>query len=321
MSIFLFILVHNIAPIFILVGLGFTISKKFNLDIYTLSKLNFYLFMPAFIFVNLFTTKLEPTMLKILLFCMVYLIINDLISRVVSKLRHFDTGMANAFKNSIQFNNTGNIGLSLVTLVFSTGPYFINGETPYLVEAQTALIIVMVFTNISTNTLGFYNAGRATMKFKDSIIKIFSMPSIYAIPAALILKQMHVNVASWFVWPALSFLKDGLVAMALITLGVQLSKTKFDFTDLNVPISVFTRLIIGPILAILLIPLFGFEGVVAQTVFIAQSVPTAVNTALIAVEFKSNEDFATQAVVMSTIFSAFTLTFAIFISRILYPVF
>jgi predicted permease len=106
----------------------------------------------------------------------------------------------------------------------------------------------------------------------------------------------------------------------LITLGVQLSKTKFDFRDINVHISVLSRLVVGPVLAFLFIHLFRFSGVTAQTVFIAYSVPTAVNTALIAVEFNNNPDFASQVVVVSTVFSAVTLTLAVFMARILFPV-
>ncbi len=320
MSIFFYILAHNVAPIFIMITLGFIISKKFDLNINTLSKLNFYLFVPAFIFVNLYTTNLNLDMLKIVFFSILYLTTADLLSRIVSKIRKYDMGMTNAFKNSIMFNNTGNIGLSLITLVFSSAPFIINGKTPYLSEALTALITVLVFMNITMNTLGFYNAGRATMSFKKSITQIFTMPTIYVIPITLFLKYIKYDVTTTVVWPALVYLKEGLVSMALLTLGVQLSKTEFNFKNVNVHISTFTRLIIGPILAFIYIRLFGFTGATAQTVLIAYSVPTAVNTALIAVECNNNKEFATQAVVISTIFSSITLTMVIYLARILFPV-
>ena len=50
MLIFLHILANNIVPVFVIIGLGYIISKKFNLNVFTLSKLNFYLFVPGFIF-------------------------------------------------------------------------------------------------------------------------------------------------------------------------------------------------------------------------------------------------------------------------------
>ncbi|KZL92545.1 AEC family transporter [Clostridium magnum] len=320
MSIFLHILAHNIIPVFIIIAFGYIISKKFDLSVFTLSKLNFYLFIPAFIFYNLYTAHLSHEMLKILLFCIIYLIFNDLIARVVSKIRKYDVGQTNAFKNSIMFNNTGNIGISLITLIFGAAPFIINGKTPYLNQALTVQIMILVFTNVAMYTIGFYNAGRGKMNIKDSMHKIFSMPSIYAIPLALLLKYAKIDITTTPLWNTLEYVKNGLVPMALLTLGVQLSKTKFDFKDINVNIAVFTRLIIGPILAAVLIHIFGFFGVVAQTVFISFSVPTAVNTALIAVECDNYQDFASQEVMISTIFSCITLTSSIYLARVLFPV-
>lgn len=174
--------------------------------------------------------------------------------------------------------------------------------------------------NITMNTIGFYNAGRAKMKVKESMHQIFTMPSIYAIPLALLFKYLKVDIITTPLWPTLVYIKDGLVPMALITLGAQLSKTKFDFRNTNVNIAVFTRLILGPIIALVLIRLFDFTGVIGQTLFISYSFPTAVNTALIAMECDNNQDFASQEVMLSTIYSSITLTSFIYLSRILFPV-
>lgn len=320
MGIFLHILGNNIIPIFIIIGLGYIISKKFDLNISTLSKLNFYIFVPGFIFYNLYTTDLSLGMLKILFFCILYLIVNDIISRLVSKILKYDVGMASAFKNSIMFNNTGNIGVSLVTLIFGSAPYIIDGKTPYLNQALTTQIMILVFMNITMNTIGFYNAGRAKMNIKASMRQIFTMPSIYAIPLAFLIKYLKFDITLTPIWPTLEYIKSGLVPMALISLGVQLSKTKFDFRNVNVNIAVFTRLIIGPVFAFILIHIFRFSGITAQTLLIAYSVPTAVNTALIAVECDNNQNFASQEVMVSTVYSAATLTSVIYIAGILFPV-
>lgn len=320
MSIFFSILTNNIMPIFILIALGFIISKKFDISVFTLSKLNFYVFIPGFIFYNLYVTDLSLNMIKILFFCILTLLINDLLARIISKIRKYDVGQTNAFKNSIMFNNTGNIGVSLITLIFGSAPFIVDGKTPYLSEALTAQIMILVFMNITMNTIGFYNGGRAKMNIKDSVRKILTLPSIYAIPLALLLKYGQVNITTTFIWTTVEYVRGGLVSMALLTLGAQLSQTKFDFKNFDVNIAVFTRLIMGPILALILIYIFGFYGVIAQTVLISYSVPTAVNTALIAFECDNYQDFASQEVMVSTILSAITLTSAIYVARVLFPV-
>lgn len=320
MSVFFYVLTNNIMPIFILIFLGYFFSKKFNFDIQTLSKMNFFLFMPAFLLVNLYQTEIRLDMMVIMSFCLVFLITIDIISRITGKMLKFDLSKTNAFKNSIMFNNTGNIGLSLITLVFSSGIYVIDGQTPYLDEAQGVLIVVLIFANITLNTIGFYNASRGAMDGKQTLKKIFSMPTIYMIPIAFFMQKFQVDPTGWVVWPALIYLKNGLVPMALLTLGVQLSKTPFKITDKTIFLSSVMRLIMGPLLAMFFIHLFGFSGIVAQTLLISYSVPTAVNTALIAVEFKSNEAFSTQAVVLNTLLSAFTLTLFITISQMIYTI-
>jgi len=320
MPIFFHILNHNITPIFILIGLGFILSKKFTLDIPSLSKLLFYLLVPSFIFVNLYEAILRIAMLKIFFCGVLLLIANDILGRIVSQIRNYDVGMKNAFKNSIMFNNSGNIGLSLIILIFSSAPFVVEGETPYLDEAITTQLMILVLQNISSNTIGFFNAGRATMTVKDSLLRVFAMPSIYAIPIVFLLKHLEFDMTQTALWPALVYLKNGLVPISLLTLGAQLAKTTFDFKSVDVHLSVFTRLITGPILAGFFIFIMGFHGVVAQTILIAYSVPTAVNTALIAVECDSCQDFASQAVMVSTIFSAVTLTLAIYLARIIFPI-
>ncbi len=320
MSVFTYILIHNIAPVLVLILMGYGVSKKFTLDIFTLSKLNFYLFIPAFIFVNLTETELNFGMFKILWFCIAYVIANGAFAYIIAKVRGWDVGKYNAFKNSIMWNNTGNIGVSLVTLVFSGNPYIVNGETPYLSEALAVLIIIMVFTNVAGNTVGFYQAGRAHMDIRKSLKFILTMPAIYVFPLALILKNAPFDITNTLVWPALVYLKNGLVAIALLTLSVQLSKTSFKVNDIDVSISTFSRLILGPILAIFMIKIFDFTGIVAQTILIGHAVPTAVNTALIAVECENYPEFATQTVVSSTLLSTITLTFVIYFARIVFPI-
>jgi predicted permease len=271
-------------------------------------------------FVKLYTTAINLDLLKVLMCGILLLIANDIIGQIIAKLAKYDIGLTNAFKNSIMFNNSGNIGVPLVTLIFTGEFYVVDGKTPYLDTAIAALIVILLLQNVGANTLGLYNAGRARLTAKDSIMQILAMPSIYVLPIVLLLKGMQIDITSTVLWPVLEYLKDGLVPMVLVTLGVQLSRTTFDFTNVDVYIAVFTKLIIGPIIAMIFIYLWGFYGVIAQTILIAYAAPTAVNSALIAIECDNYPDFSSQTVMLSTVFSAVTLTFVIYAARIIFPV-
>ena len=320
MNAFLFILINNIIPIFILIIVGYMLSRKFEMNILTLTKLNFYIFIPAFTFLNIYTTKIPIEMLKVLAVIFLVMVSNYIISVIISKIRGYKVEFKNAFCNSLLFYNSGNIGIPLITLVFSSFPFIIGGKTPYLSIALTVQIVVLVFQNITTNTIGFINAGRAKYNWKDSVLLVLKMPAVYSIPLAFILKGINYDFTTAFFWPAIKYASDALVPIALITLGVQLSKTSFVLKNKEVYLSVIIRLIGGPLIALAFIYALGMDGVIAQTVMISSAAPTAVNSALIAVETDNCPDFASQVVMTSTLFCAISLVFVIYTARILFPV-
>lgn len=320
MSVFLFIITNNIIPIFTLVVLGFIMNKKFDLNINTLSKLAFYVFVPSFTFVNLYTTEIPLEMLKVVTVTVLVILTNMTAIFIISKAYKHEKGFKNAFTNSALFFNSGNIGIPLITLVFSSAPFVINGKAPYLEMALTTQVVVMVVQNIFINTLGFINAGSSSMGWEKSLYRIFKMPTIYIVPLAFILKFVPYDITQLVIWPALNYAKDGLIPVALMTLGMQLSRTSFEIGNKEVYLSAIIRLLGGPIFAFLFISLFQMEGVVAQVVMISSGLPTAINTALIAVEYDNYPDFASQAVITTTLLAAISLVFVIYIARIIYPV-
>ncbi len=320
MSVFLFIITNNIIPIFTLVILGFMMNKKFDLNINTLSKLTFYIFVPSFTFVNLYTTKIPLEMLKVVAIMLLVTLMNMVAVFIISKLRKHEKGFKNAFTNSALFFNSGNIGIPLITLVFSGAPFVVDGKTPYLETALTVQVVIMVVQNIILNTLGFINAGSSSMGWKKSLYSVFKMPIIYMAPLAFILKFVPYDMTRLVIWPALNYAKEGLIAVALITLGIQLSRTSFELGNKEVYLSTAIRLLGGPIFAFFLISLFQVRGIVAQVVLISSGLPTAVNTALIAMEYDNYPDFASQAVITTTLFSAISLVFVIYLARTIFPV-
>ncbi len=322
MDVFLYILTHNILPIICIVCLGFLMGKKFPMDVKTLSKLNFYVFVPTFTFYQIYTTVLPDSMLWVLIFALSLLLLNHLLARGIGRVRKYDTGMRNAFMNALMFYNSGNIGVPLITLVFSGVPFIIDGETPYLAPALALQIVVLIVQNLSVNTLGFYNASMGKkMGWKEALISIFTMPTVYAIPVAFLLKYcLPYDLTQFPLWAAVVYLKNGLVPIALFTLGVQLSRTKVAKPSLDVGMAVFLRLIGGPLLAMLLILVFRFDNFTAQVLMMSSAVPTALNTALIAMERDNYPDFAAQTVLYATLLSPLSLTCVVFLSRTMFPI-
>lgn len=303
----LYILLNNIAPIFALVALGYHVGKRFNLDVYTLSKINFNVFIPAVILVKIYEATIDLNLIRAVLFTLGFAVIQLFISALVAKVCRFEYSKGNAFKNAVSFYNTGNFGLPLITLIFS--------GTEYAEYAVTAQIMILVTQVLCTFTLGFYNAAKMIMSFREAIMSIFKLPIVYIIAIACLFRVIPYEVQDFFLWPAVLYARQGMIPAALLSLGIQLSIVKIDFKDKDVYLASFMRLCIGPVIAYFLILILGAQGVLAQVMLISSAVPTAINTALIAVELKSQPEFATRVVVISTILSVVTLPVVIYFAR------
>ncbi len=313
MQYMLTVFTDNILPVFFLIMLGFLLGKKIKLDPSVLTSLNFYIIIPSFMFVMLTETDLPDNVAFILVAATIMLVINALLGMLISKARSFDNVMSRSFASSLMFYNSGNIGIPLITLVFSD-----HQNKSALGIALAVQISVLLVQNISINTVGFILANHRSGSLKESIVKVFKMPIIYSIALALCLKYFSFDPQSLSIWPALVYAKDAMVAIALLTLGIQLASTSIKSLRADVFLSSALRLVGGPIAALIIIWFMRFDGIVAQAFLISSSVPTAVNTALIAIECKTNPEFASQTVMVSTVISAITLSGVIFLSQILY---
>ncbi|MDC7225622.1 MAG: AEC family transporter [Spirochaetales bacterium] len=312
MEIFLHILTHNIIPIFILIGTGALIGWRFKLDVTTLSKINFYAFMPFYAFVVIYTNDLSANMAVTLLFSILFLFINAALAYLTAAARRMGSRKKHALANSIMFYNTGNIGIPLITLIYA--------GTPWLNQALVIQITIMLFIALTTNTIGFYNAGRGSMHWKDSIFSVLKMPAIWAILSASLLKHFDFDLQTSFIWPAFIYLKQAMIGFVLVTLGVQLSATKIKNRDPDVAVAVILRLLLSPTLGLLILKLLRIDGLTGQVLFVSSSAPTAVTAALIAIERNCEPEFASKTALFSTILCSVSLVFVVYFSKILFPV-
>lgn len=323
-TLFTHIVLTSIVPIFLLISCGFAMDRKFHLDLYTLSKLNFYVFLPAYIFLALYNAKFDHSSLEVAFCGITVLFLGSVSATIVSKFTDFSREKVEIFRNSIMFNNCGNIGVAIITFIYSNDPFLVKGSHPYLQEATVAVVSLLVIQNISTNTLGFYQAGVGKNTIRDSVKMVLHMPTIYVVPSALLLKLLSFDISVIPIWPSIQFFGSAFVAVSMITLGAQINRTPLNFFKKDIMLASFMRLIVGPLLAMTSVFIFSkfyspLPTVAAQTIIITYSVPTAINTALIALEMKNNPEYATQIVMASTFISAITMPIFILGAYYLFP--
>ncbi|MGO4547937.1 AEC family transporter [Paenibacillus sp. 2TAB23] len=308
MSIFLHILMTNVLPMVIMIGLGIVIQRAFKLDIKTLSKLNFYLFSPAIMFDLLYKTDISASVIgKILFFFALFMITQYIIVEVVIRIRGYGPSMKSAMRNSVLFYNSANYGIPLNQLAFA------GNEKTLAIQ-----VLIMMVQSLVPNTYGIYNVNAHKADMRAIWRTILSMPIIYVIPVAFLLRGFEVTIPQPLATP-LEYLSSAFIGTALITLGVQLGNMEWRIKRsllIDVSLSGMLRLVAGPLLAWLIVWLMGYampiDRLTAAALIVSSAVPTSLSSVLLAVEFDNEAEFASQSVFVSTILSIITVTAVIF---------
>ncbi|MFD2131618.1 AEC family transporter [Pseudogracilibacillus auburnensis] len=296
-----------ILPVFIIMTIGYILQKKFSLDVQTLARLNIYFVVPAFIFVKLSSTEIAFNMfIKVLFFIGLFVFILYVLSFIVAHLLKLEHGKKVTFTNSIIFFNSGNYAVPVNDLVFRGDPF-----------AMSIQVIVLMFQNIFIFSYGIFSLQSMSAGKLKAAFAYFKMPVMYAMIGGLIVNALNISVPG-FIWVPANYIANAMIAIALLTLGAQVAQLKLTAGLGTVYFSLVLRLIAGPLVALGMIFVFGISGITAQALLIASSTPTAVNSAVIAQEYKNHPDLAAQIVLFSTLASAFTVTFFIYVGRMLF---
>ena len=301
MNYFIFIIINIILPIFIQIILGYVVKKFTNFNNKALAVIQFYIIIPALLFVSMYNTKIDRTIaIKIIIHSIIIFVLLYILSIVLCKFFKYNKTTSSSFTNSICLYNSGNFCLPLVQILYNN---------PIATSVQ---IIIMTVQSIVTNTVGIYSVSSGKKNVKQGILEVLKVPMIYCIIIALALRGMGIKVAEPVI-NAMNSLGSAMVPVALISLGAQLAETRCSFKMPKVYFSNFIRLIISPILAYALVLVLGLKGMVAEIAVISSAAPTAVNSVLLAIQYDSDPDFASQAVFFSTIISSITVSLVIFL--------
>jgi hypothetical protein len=314
------VFLFNVLPVFAMVGAGMLLARIYDPDIRTLSKLVFFFLLPPFVFVSLYERPISLESGKAFLFGSILTGIMWGGGVLFSRWRRYPRELEASFASTVMFSNAGNVGIPLAILVFSSPPFVVGEGIPWLDQALTVHMMVWLVQSLGLNTLGFAIAGSARSSWKTGMLRVFRMPVVYAVLLVFLAKALpFLRLQGFPLWPALLSFRDAYVGVTLLTLGVQLYRTRWSLGNRPMYYASFFRLILSPFLGLLLIFLMGFSGIAAQVLFISSALPTAVVTALIAVEYDLHPDFATSTVMCSTLLSALTLPVVVVLAQFFFP--
>jgi hypothetical protein len=303
-----------IVPIFLMMGVGWAVQKHIGLDIKSLTRLNFWVFVPALLFVKIVESNLSaPDLLHIgahfvLLFASMFAI-----AWYGARLIGAGDRMQRALTASVLFYNSGNYGLPAAQLAFASNPVALQ----YAVAVQALVIMLQNITNFTIG-LTLQAGGREGSNRRETWTAPFKLPMIYTLIAAWLWRWLHSSTGWEMPAPlnvALHYVADGMVPVALVTLGAQMATIESHRISRPMVLSLVLRLAIGPLLGWAFVWLLGIKGALAQSLVVSTSFPTAVNSALLAMEFDNEPEFAAAVVFYSTLLSAITVSVVIYLAK------
>jgi predicted permease len=284
-----------ILPIFVLVAIGFVGDRLLDFELRTLSRALFYIMSPATIFIKVSQSELQAEdMLRLAALTVAHLVVMYGLGQLVFSGKRYEKNRRLLALGSAAYNS-GNYGLPLMLLAFG--------------DQGLSLMAVVFMTNAVMLNLGGTvlfvtdNGGNALQGLR----KLLTIPLIYALPLALIVRGLGVVLPPALAVP-ISRLEAAYIGVALLTLGAQLSRSAVGAGMGVVALVVVLQSIVSPLVVWLLVQLFGFTGVTAKVLTVMGGLPTAVNTFVLASEFDQDAELASRMVFWTTLFSAVTIS-------------
>ena len=285
----------NLLPILLISGAGFLLGKLLPIDARSVGRIVFYIFSPILVFDLLLKTKLNSAdILKTMTYTIAVCAVIGLLALLSGKLLAFERPVLMAIVLTAAFGNTGNYGLPLVSFAFGQ-------------DALAYATLSFVTTSVLFNTFGVLIASLGNMNFKEAVLGLFKVPTVYAVLLAALLNHFQITLPT-SLSRTVDLASNGSIPAMIILLGLELSHVQWSHSFRALELSAGLRLLAGPLIGFLLAIVFGLQGAARQGNIVEASMPAAVTTTVLATEYGLDTSLVTAIVFVGTILSPLTLT-------------
>jgi len=288
------ILLSDILPVFAIAAAGFLLARYAAADVKTVARVVFYSLLPCLAFRLLVTSNPSgPDVGRLMMLAVLIMGAMGIIGYIAGRVLGLESAALRAFMMVVMFSNGGNYGLPVVRFAFGA-------------EALTYATIFFLTGSATTYVVSAFFAGSSHRKFIGALDKIWRMPSLYGVALALFVLSRKQPVPEAFMRPV-TLLGDAALPVMILVLGMQLERATWPSRPGIVMLAVVISLLAAPLVALGFCAAFGITGPARQAAVILSSMPVAVVTTILALEFELHPEFVTSAVFVSTVASPLTL--------------
>jgi malate permease and related proteins len=289
------IFASDILPIFVIAGVGFLLARYVGVQVRTLSHVAFHALAPALVFTVLTTSTVSGVEFgRMAAFYVSVVAAAGVMAWLTAKAMGLDRTSLSAFLLVVVCSNSGNYGLPVALLAF--GP-----------EALAFASVYFVSSAIFSYTGGVLLAASGRRSILQALAGVGRVPAVYGAAAAGLTMALGVPVPDAIVRPV-TLLSDAALPMMVLVLGMQLERATLPERPGMVAAASALSLLATPLAAFGLAHLLGLKGAALQAGVLQASMPAAVITTILALEFEVSPNFVTSVVCVTTLLSPLTLS-------------
>jgi predicted permease len=292
------IFANDLLPVFAIAGAGFLVARFAGVQVQSVSRLTFQVLAPALVFNVLLSSTLDAAQSgRMVLFYVLVTLSAAVLARLAAIPLQLDRRMLSAFMLVAISSNSGNYGLPVTLLAFGR-------------DALAFASVYFVTSAIFSYTGSILIAASGKLGVRDAVARLFRVPPFYGAVAALIMTGLHVTPPAIVMRP-ITMLSDTALPLMILVLGMQIERATLPERPVVVATAVFVSLVLMPLAAIGWAHVVGLQGPAFQAGVLQASMPTAVMTTILALEFDAQPHFVTSVVCIATLVSPLTVTLLI----------
>ncbi len=297
MALFVEILTGVTLPIIAVITLGWLLQPKLKLDVASLNRVQVYVVMPAFL-VHFLASGKQPIAVvwPVAYFGVaLFLILIPLgwLSAIALRQRR---SMGPMMGLGTAYANVGFFGIPVTQLAFGS-------DHLIYMSVMTALMTILLCT-AGVWLLAPSDGGGPLAKLRTA----FETPLIPSVVIGLLIKGFGIELPTVVSQP-MQFLGSIFTPLALYTLGAQVAAAQnLSFEVVPQTLILVLKFLVAPALSWWLCLFMGLPPDVSAVLVVAAATPVGVLITIFAAEYKTEPEFISTAVVISTALSPFVVT-------------
>jgi malate permease and related proteins len=292
------IFVSDLLPVFAIAGAGFLLARYLHVQVQTISRVTFYALAPALVFNMLVSSRVDASQVgRMVLFYALVTAAAALMARLAAVALKLDRPSLSAFMLVVISSNSGNYGLPVAMLAFGR-------------EALAFASVYFLTSSLFSYTGGILIAASGRRTLIEALRGVLRVPAVYGAAAAGLTMAVNATIPDALMRPVM-MLSDAALPMMILVLGMQLERATRPERPVMVATAVALSIVAMPLAAIGIAYLVGLHGPAFQAGVLQASMPTAVITTILALEFDVAPNFVTSVVVFATLLSPVTVTLLI----------